>query len=290
LTDYASQILFKFLSFSVRLFPLKLVQRTASFIGLIFFYIIPIRKKVALSNLNICFPEKDSHWKNDITKKSYRNLFIDMFEFMYFPKLNESKIKSFVRFENCEKINASINSEKPVFFASAHFSNWELSALAFPFFWHKNLNIIAKKQTSSGLNNLINEYRCLTGNNIIQTGPSMREIFSFIKPSVITAFLIDQSAHPDYSDYVYFFGKKVSTFSGLSKLALKYEAEIPFLYGVRDENYHYTFYCQKIEYNKEKDSAVDITQKIQNALEKAIKEHPSQWLWFHKRFKHMRND
>ncbi|HEX2788338.1 MAG TPA: hypothetical protein VHP32_10555 [Ignavibacteria bacterium] len=290
MTDYVSQILFKSLSFFVRLFPLKLVQRTASFIGLIFFYVIPIRKKVALDNLNICFPEKDSHWKKDIVKKCYKNLFIDMFEFLYFPKLDETGTKSFVHFKNPDLMLKSLNANKPVMLASGHFSNWELTAFASPYFFNKELDIIAKKQASTGLNKLINRYRCLSGNNIIQTGSSLREVFTAVKPKSILTFLIDQSAHPDYSEYVYFFGKKVATFAGLSKLALRFDADIIFGYGIRNDDYSYDIYLEKINYDKQKDSSIDITQRLQTSLEKVVSENPSQWLWFHKRFKHMRND
>lgn len=290
MTDYVSQILFKTLSFFVRLFPLKLVQRTGSFLGLIFFYILPIRKKVALDNLNICFPVKDLNWKNEIIKDCYKNLIINMFEFLYFQKLNEARIRNFVRFNNTEIMLDSLKSDKPVMLASGHFSNWELTAFASPYFFNKELDIIAKKQASTGLNDLINHYRCLSGNRIIQTGSSMREVFSAVKPKSITAFLIDQSAHSEYSEYVYFFGKKVATFAGISKLALRFNAHIIFGYGIRNKDYSYDIYLEKINYDKEKDSSIDVTQRLQTALEKVIKENPSQWLWFHKRFKHLRND
>jgi KDO2-lipid IV(A) lauroyltransferase len=33
-----------------------------------------------------------------------------------------------------------------------------------------------------------------------------------------------------------------------------------------------------------------LTARIQKRIEEAIREHPEQWLWFHKRFKHIRRD
>ena len=103
---------------------------------------------------------------------------------------------------------------------------------------------------------------------------------------------MDQSAHPDYSVYADFFGKKVSTFAGPAKIALRNKTEMIFAYGYRNENYNYLIKISKISYDDLAGGATDeniqiLTSRINAKLENAIRECPEQWLWVHKRFKHI---
>jgi lauroyl/myristoyl acyltransferase len=147
---------------------------------------------------------------------------------LYFPKLNAKKVEQFVSFRNEELVDKALSKAngtqetKGIFFLSGHISNWELTAFAYSLIFHRRLNIIAKIQSNKKVNNRINSYRELSGNEIIEISASLRTIYSKIKNNEIVCFLVDQSANPDYSVYVDFFGRKVATFDGPAKMALKY--------------------------------------------------------------------
>lgn len=220
-----------------------------------------------------------------LLKKAYINLFINLFEFFYFHKINSENIHKFVSVNNPEIMNEVINSGKTVLLASGHFSNWELNAYSFPLLYNKSLDIIAKTQAIDKLNELINKNREKSGNKIIQTGFSLRKLYELINENRVIAFLIDQSAHSNSADYVNFFGMKVATFNGISKLALKYNSELIFAYSVRNDDFTYTQFIKKINYRNLNQE--ELTQLLQTELQKVIEENPSQWVWFHRRFKNL---
>ncbi|MDQ3194414.1 MAG: lysophospholipid acyltransferase family protein [Bacteroidota bacterium] len=259
-----------------------------------FFYLFPIRKKVALHNLALCYPEKDIYWKNNIIKESYINLGINMLEFLYIPKLNKECLSKFVNFNNTDLIDKARSENKGTFFLSGHFSNWELCAFAYPALTDDSMHIIAKVQASRGLNKKINEYRELSGNKIIEIGFSLKEIFSLLKKNRVVTFLIDQSAHPDYSSYVNFFGKLVPAFSGPAKIALRQRPQLIIAYGLREIDYSYKIYFENICYadliENSDENVIALTQRIQSKMEEVIRKCPGQWLWLHKRFKHIKNN
>jgi len=179
-----------------------------------------------------------------------------------------------------------------VFFLSAHLSNWELTAFSYSVKFGESLKIIAKRQASRKLNERINDYRELSGNEIIQIGYGLRGIYEKLNSNDIVCFLIDQSANPDYSVYVKFFGINSATFSGPAKIALKKRPGLVLAYGTRNEDYSYDinfteiFYDDLIELNEE--NILILTQRIQSKLEEVIRKNPGQWLWLHKRFKHIK--
>ena len=263
-------------------------------LGHVFFYLIPIRKDVVLSNLEICFPEKPDEWKKDILKKAYKNVFIVLFEFLYFPRINKINAGKQITVIGNEHMDEAIMKGKGVILLSGHISNWELSAFAYPLLRRRALNIIAKIQASKLLDKKINKYRRKSGNKIIQIGASLREAYQILKTNKILCFLIDQSAHPDYSVYVDFFGKKVATFAGSARMALKQGSPVIMGYMIRDEKLRYRIHFDPINYDDIRDDTPEnvtaLTQRMQSKLEEIVRKHPEQWFWFHRRFKHVKQD
>lgn len=274
------------------MFPFAACAKVRKIIRVVFFYLIPIRKKVALQNLALCFPKQNQKWRRDVVKESYVNLGIDMFEFLYFPKLKEEEIKKMANFNNHEIVEESLNAGKGTFFLSGHISNWEFEAFSYPVVYKRRLNIIARIQASKILNEKINKYRSLHGNEIIEIGPSLKSVFKKVKDNEIICFLVDQSAHPDYSSYIDFFGIKVTAFSGPAKLALKLRPGLILAYEQRQKDYTYKLYFEKIVYDdldeRSEDAVTMLTQRIQSQFENVIRKSPGEWLWFHKRFKHIK--
>jgi len=232
-------------------------------------------------------------WKNEILKQCYVNLGVDLLEFFYIPRFDENLLNSFIKFENIQAVKDSAAEQKSIFFLSGHFSNWELMAFSFGKILQSSLKIIAKQQASKKLNEKINDYRESGGNEIIQIGYSLRSVYEKLNSNEKFCFLIDQSANPDYSVYVKFFGKNVATFSGPAKIALKKRVELIIAYGERSDNYSYKMYFDKLDYEDLKEyndeNVIKLTQRIQTKFEEVIRNNPGQWLWLHKRFKHTKS-
>lgn len=291
--DALSVFTFRAAGAVIRLLPLKLVQRLGKLLGRFFFYFIPVRKRTALSNLDICFPERSLSEKKKILRSCYENLGIDLVEFLWFPNLNHENCLRLVKYNNGSNWARSIDEGNCLFFVSGHFSNWELLAYAYPILHGKDLNIIAKRQANKKLNKLVNRQRELSGNRIIETGLTLKETFRVIKNKEPVCFLADQAGHPDFSAYVSFFGKNVPSFQGPAKLALTERSQIEFVYILREADYSYIVHSRSVDYSdlhdNSKENTLLLTARIQKELERTIREHPEQWLWLHKRFKHVRD-
>jgi len=270
-----------------------MVQRSGKCFGLISFHIFHSRKKVAFDNITLCFPEEDESWKNEVVKGVFKNLGITLFELLYIPRLKKRLLDRFVSINNYHLVDEALRKRKGVFFLSGHISNWEIMAFSYGKIFRRKLNIIVKSQTNNLVNNKVNEFRELGGNRIIEIGSSLREIYNIVKENGIVCFLMDQSANPDYSVYSKFFGQNVATFSGPAKMALKFNTPLIFAYPVRQKNYTYLINVDKIEYDDLQGGATDenvqlLTDRINQKLEVAIRENPEQWLWIHRRFKHLK--
>lgn len=77
-------------------------------------------------------------------------------------------------------------------------------------------------------------------------------------------------------------------------MALKYQTELLFAYGIRSKNYKYFITLEKIDYDDIREYSEEniqkLTDRINEKLENVIKKYPDQWLWVHRRFKHIKNN
>lgn len=234
------------------------------------------------------FPEKNENEVNSILKGAYKNLVIVLFEILYLPEINEKNVSEFIRYQNHELVDAALKRNSGVIFASAHIANWEYTAFAYPLINTEKLFIVTKVQADRKVNNEINKYRKLSGNKLIPLGASLKNIFQVLKQNQMVCFLTDQAGHSDHSVYIDFFNISVPSFPGAARIALKLNSELIFGYAIRDDEGFYNVYFEKIDkegliYSEE--NIKMLIQKIQTRTEQIIREHPEQWLWFHKRFK-----
>ncbi|MGH2574286.1 MAG: lysophospholipid acyltransferase family protein [Ignavibacteria bacterium] len=284
-------LLFAALEKTVPIFPLRLTYFLARFYGKFFYYFIPIRKKTAVNNLKLAFPGKSDIEIKKIVKGAYVNIFIVIFEFFYFPKLSDEKIKDIIQVTNLDIIREKLKNGKGLILICAHFGNWELAAFGVSRLCGEPFNVIVKEQENKLVDKRINRIREFRGNKMIYMEQSLREIITLLKNNKIVAMLGDQSAPRESTVKVDFFIKNVPAFEGAARFALKTGANILFGVPMRNKDYTYSITLKDIDTGKYKEYSEEnirkLTQEHTNLLVEYIKAYPDHWLWFHRRFKNV---
>ena len=121
-------------------------------------------------------------------------------------------------------------------------------------------------------------------------GMSVREIIRTLQQGGIIALVADQTA-PKESVSVEFFGRQVPTFEGPAVFCLKTGAPIVLGCTVRQNDGNYTMHLEHVpsddlvHYSEE--NVRELTQRQVRLTEEIIQQHPEQWMWMHKRWKHV---
>ncbi len=289
-TNFMVYVLFVLLERVIPLFPLKFLQIVAEIKGKFFYYILPIRKKTAISNLKLAFPEKSEGEIKKIVKGCYVNVITVIVEFFYMRKLSINEMSKFLQAENLELIGEKLKAGKGLIVISGHFGNWELTAFGVNVLSGQPINVVVKEQTNKRVDEGINKIRSAGGNRMIDMRNSLREILGMLKKNGVVAMLGDQSA-PKENIKVDFFIKDVPTFEGTAKIAIKTGAAVLFAVSTRNDNRTYSLKFHEIDTSKYKDASEEnvkaLTQEHANLLIEYIKMKPDHWLWFHRRFKNI---
>lgn len=251
-----------------------------------------IRRSVALANLKLCFPEEGGDELEKILECAYVNIATVLFEFLCFPKFTKDNLKSIVEFSEHSRrmIETALEKGRGLIMMSGHFSNWELIALAIGASFPGKIQIIVHPFHNKPVDRIADRYRCHLGNSTVPMSNSIRAALTHLKSNGIVALLADQSAAKE-SATSKFFGMDVPTFQGPASFALRTRADMQAGFLIRRGDGTYVVDLRGINYEDLKEETEEnvreLTQRHVTLLEDFIRRYPSDWLWFHKRFKHL---
>lgn len=282
-------IIFRFFSLCFKFLGLNFSRRIAPALAFVFFYLIPIRKKVVIKNLNLAFPENDLRKNKRLAFKIYKSFAITLVEIMSLPFITNSHLINAVECTNPEFILEKYNEGKGLILLSSHFGNWEFGAISIGIQIEKSLSVVVKPLRNTLVNEFMNKGRTKFGNEVVPLGISIRKTYQTLKEKKIVAMVADQRG-PIEGMKVDFFGKKVSIYTGPAALALKTGSPILCGIPIRKKDYKYQMTLVEIPQNNLPEDAAEkereISQRYTSYLESVIRQHPEQWLWMHKRWKY----
>jgi Kdo2-lipid IVA lauroyltransferase/acyltransferase len=283
-------ILFRCISFIVTLLPLGLVHKTGFTLARLVYPLLKSRREVALRNLQNAFPEMDKQRREQIAFLSFQNISATFVEMPWLQNITKEGIKKRVFIDNLDLLEQLRERKKGIVFLTAHFGSWELAVQAIAAYTDIQVSAIAKPQSNPLVDRTINRWRELYGVKVVPMGVSVREILRTLQQGGLIALAADQTA-PKESVSVDFFGRQVPTFQGPSVFCLKTGAPIVLGCAVRQENGNYIMHLVHVPSDDlvgfSDEHVLALTQRQVRMTEEIIRQYPEQWMWMHKRWKHV---
>ena len=210
--------------------------------------------------------------------KNYGMTFIEYIFLKYFRHNN-----SHIIFKDMANLHEITIKKKPVIFISGHFANFELMSMEIvkrniplatiyrplnnfflnPFMEYLRKKFICKNQINKGIN-------------------GVRQAIDHLKNESL-ALMIDQRVSE--GEKINFFDKAALTTTLPAQLSLKFGIEIIPVYIIRKENNIFEIEFQNRINPKNFKNKIDLSQELNNILEKMIMRNPNQWIWTHNRWK-----
>lgn len=261
----------------------------ARLLAVIFFYIIPVRKKTVISNLQKAFPELPITKIKQIALNTYYSFSLTLIEIMCVPFLPAEKVKKMVLCPKIDIIKQKYEQKKGVIFLTAHFGNWELGASSIALQLNTPIYVVAKPQRNSLVGDWLNMSREKFGNKVVMLGMSFRNIFKVLYEKNIVGLVGDQRGDPD-GPRVKFMGIDSTVYPGTAVLALRTKSPIVVAIVERQKDFSYRIDAEFIDVEElegtEEEKIIAINQRYSSILEACIRKSPEQWFWMHKRWKY----
>jgi KDO2-lipid IV(A) lauroyltransferase len=274
------------------LLPRKAVRAIGSFLGFLWVDVLRVRRKVIKQNLDIAFPEMPDKEKMKIGRTSVYNLGANFLEVFTVPSFDDKWLSENVVFEGYENLEKAKAMNKGVYVLSMHMGNGDSIASSLTMRGN-SLYLISKSFKNPFVNDLWFHFRGAKGVKYIEAHGEKTafEILRAIKSKSLVVFVLDQFMGKPFGILTTFFGRKTGTAYGLALFYIKTRSPVVPIYGYegRDGKLHVVaeepLELETFVSSDQDMSIRQLTQKFCDVIEGAVKKHPSDWMWVHRRWK-----
>jgi Kdo2-lipid IVA lauroyltransferase/acyltransferase len=249
------------------------------------------QRRIALQNLRIAFPEKSENERRAILRRSCRNLGRVAAEFCHLDELTPGNIGRFVRIADPDGWRAVVEKARDTgaVVLTAHLGNWELFAYAHALLGHP-VTIVHRPMRNGRIDRAIIDLRSRPGTRSIAMKAAAREAIRALRARQLVAIPADQNQTRRYGVFADLFGLPASTTPGPTRLAALTGAPVipAFLIREGETERHRLVFFPPIALADTGDREADIvsnTERCNAAIEQMLRNHPDQWILFHKRWR-----
>ncbi|GAC1655956.1 MAG: lysophospholipid acyltransferase family protein [Acidobacteriaceae bacterium] len=269
--------------------PQALGRGLAYGVGLLAYLLLGKLRRVGLRNLEIAFPNLGLKEKKRVLRKLYMGLGRQLVEFCLFPKYTRENVEEIAVYEGFENYDRARAQGKGVFFLTGHFGGWEVGSFATSVYGNP-LRIVIRELDNPKVNALVNRYRTLHGNTLMDNRDFVRGLIGAVRAGETVGILMDTNMTPPQGVFVDYFGELACTASGMAKIASRTGAAVLPAYTIWDEvlrKYKIIFEpALTLTFTGDAEAdALANTAMFTKKLEEVARRYPEQWLWVHRRWK-----
>jgi KDO2-lipid IV(A) lauroyltransferase len=240
------------------------------------------RRQIAKRNLELCFPNLSDEQRHELLEKNQQTMGMMMIETAMSWWASDAMLQKRVSYEGLEHLEAAVEKGKGVILLTGHFTSMEIGG-----------RLIMLKQPCYVMfrelkNPLFNAFmmRARTHHSegvVMQRDP--RVMVRALRKNKIVWYAPDQDHGKRQSVFAKFFGVQASTVIATARLAKMSGAAVISFTPRRDEKGHYTLTLSAPLTNFPAGDDIADAQRINDIIEKEIRQSPEQYLWAHRRFK-----
>ncbi|MEK9670043.1 MAG: lipid A biosynthesis acyltransferase [Gammaproteobacteria bacterium] len=262
--------------------PPRLGMAIGRLIGTLLFYIAKNRRLVCERNIAVCFPELGLFEQRNLVKACFEQNGIGLTETAWSWHRPINFVNNKINVSGQELLEQANKEGQGILLLCPHYSMLDLVAPLmhavagrFVVSYRPNDNPIFDQAVCRGRA----RYAELVDVR------ALRDIAKHLKQGDMVWFGPDQDMGPKGSAFAPFFGRPACTVTTPARLARLSGAVSVFLDLHRDDNgiYHISFVPMPADYPHQDE--VENARALNQHIEDALRKHPSQYMWMHKRFK-----
>ncbi|MBQ9496809.1 MAG: lysophospholipid acyltransferase family protein [Selenomonadaceae bacterium] len=274
------------LSRLIRLLPYDALLALGKIFGHLYYLLVKKQRERAVAQMMPALEISEAQARK-LVRASFINLARNMLDILYMPNLNEKNFSKYIEIDHLERMKAALAEGHGVVVLTGHIGTWEWLSASFTL---NGLPVtaIAKLQPNAEYSRVLDDLRATIHVEIFNRGTNeLRAAGRALKEGKILGFLADQDAGPGGA-FIKFLGKTASTPMGPAVFARRFNAPVVPAFIIRKENgRHLVKIGEVMHFEDTGDTDADLlhfTEQMTKILEQTIRENPTQWLWFQKRW------
>ncbi|MBR6013507.1 MAG: lipid A biosynthesis acyltransferase [Selenomonadaceae bacterium] len=270
----------------VRLLPYSFLLFLGRVLGNLYYIFIKKQRERAVVQMMPALNVSEDEARK-LVRESFVNLARNVLDIFYMPNLNEKNFSEYIKIDHLERMTDALAEGHGVVVLTGHIGTWEWLSAAFTL---NGLPVtaIAKLQPNQEYSRVLDDLRATIHVEIFNRGTSeLLAAGRALKKGKILGFLADQDGGPGGA-FIEFLGKTASTPMGPAVFAKKFHSPVLPAFIIRQpDGRHLVKILPVMHFEDTGNTDEDLfrfTEKMTKILENVIRENPTQWLWFQKRW------
>ncbi len=252
-------------------------------IGSLSRHIFKKRRRIAETNLSLCFPEWTADRREEVLRQHFESLGISLFEFGMSWWWSDERIRPLARIEGLDNLHDALRKNKGVILLAAHFTTLEIISRVLKL--HADFHPMYRKNNNEFLDYIIRNGREKHCGKVIPRD-DIRSMIRSLRSNMPVLYIPDQNFGRKYSIFVPFFGIQTATVIATSRLAgLDNTPVIPIFQQRLPDNKGYLLKISSALDDFPSDDIEKDTIRISKIVEDQARQNPVDYLWVHRRFK-----
>ena len=269
----------------VHLLPLAVQAALGRGLGRIGWRVVSARRKVALRNLALCFPELPAAEREALAREHFRWLGRSLLERGLLWYASPARLRRLIRVEG--DVTLAERSARPVMWLAPHFMGLDVAGAAVLLFQKRKGISIYQAQSDPVLDAALRRGRLRLGNaEIFSRDEAGRALFRAIRKGDAFFNLPDMDFGTRDAAFVPFFGVQATTLLAPSRLARSLGMVVqPVVAEILPGGRGYVVRFEPAWADFPSDDPVADAARMNRWIEAEIRKNPAQYLWVHRRFK-----
>lgn len=263
--------------------PFAVQMHIGQLIGVASYHLARERRRICSINIRLCFPEMDAAQQARLVRDTFISNGIGVMEVGMAWCRQPQQFRRRVTVSGLDRLEAASARGKGVLLVCAHFSTLEFAGSLLSLF--HSMDVTYRRHKNPLFETLMTRSRERLYGAVIERR-DVRGALRSLKAGHTLWYAPDQDYGPRHSVFVKFFGVPAATITATTRFASLNDSAVVFFSHYRKEDnsgYHLDFSDALSDYptgDEEADAA-----RINSIIEAAIRKHPEQYIWLHKRFK-----
>ena len=271
------------LLYMLSLLPWGIQRRLGTGLGLLIYAVIGQRRRDTETNMRLCFPEHSAEDQAFMVKDVFVQGGISLFETAnaWFKPLTYYHKK--VTIQGLHHLQAAQAEGKGVLLLGAHYSFVDLCGLLGRIFFH--VDTVYRPQNNAALEYFVTQRRLRIYDYQIDHD-NMRLLIKALKENHVVWYTPDQDFGLKQGVFAPFFGIPAATLTAPRRLQKINNSAVMLIHFRRHPTLEqYEIFITPPLQNYPTDDAVADATRVNKELETLIRRSPTQYMWFHRRFK-----
>lgn len=263
--------------------PWAFQRRLGAGLGWLLYKLLGRRVEDTRINIHLCFPERDPAAQEAMVRDVFRNAGLTLFETANAWFRQSEFYRSRFTLEGLEHLRAAQAGGRSVLLLGAHYSMMDLGARMASLYFQ--VDTVYRTQKNPVLEYMMTTRR-LTYHQWAIPHEDMRHLIRALKGGHIVWYTPDQDFGLRHAVFAPFFGVTAATITTPTRLARIADSAVMMVHfhRVEDREEYRMTLLPPLENYPSGDEVADAT-RVNQALETCIRRAPTQYMWYHRRFK-----